>query len=690
MSIKSKLISGTAAVVLFAVILVSLPIILRERNTQQRDISDAASYMQQVVYSEVEGFLAGPAATLDAMLEYARTQELDREVITPYLAGLAATNPDFQYVYYVDSVPYSQGGFLADNLHLDIPDDYDQTTRGWFKAAAASNGYIVTEPYMDIMVGGVVITIAKRLYINGQFRGVAAIDIALDKIVNFIGNFSLSKNGSSYILNQNGLYITNEDSKKVLEANFFDDIKKSSLLNEIKNQKEYFSIDIGSGQYLIVSALPEVTGWYFASIGPSKDLVAAIYANIRFSIIVAVLCVLLALAIGVIISRQIVKPISEVAGAVKGIAEGNADLTYRLKAKGNDEVGELVKGFNAFMEKLQSIIAVMKKSKDSLIEAGTDLHSGMSETSTEVSEILENMHSMENNISNQDSSVQQTAGAVNEILANIQSMEQMVHTQADGVSTASSAVEQMIGNISSVNQSVDKMSHSFGELIQSSNEGGRALQGLSDTISQMQIQSQSLGEANVAISNIASQTNLLAMNAAIEAAHAGEAGKGFAVVADEIRKLSETSSTQSKTIGEQLKNIQGTISSVASTAQNGMDAFSALASRVQETDEIVRQIKSAMEEQNEGSKQIIEVLHNMNDSTTEVRNASQEMAEGSKAILKEVHELQDSTASIKSGMNQTSLSADAISKTSETLAQISSRMESSITDIGNQVDQFEV
>ena len=125
------------------------------------------------------------------------------------------------------------------------------------------------------------------------------------------------------------------------------------------------------------------------------------------------------------------------------------------------------------------------------------------------------------------------------------------------------------------------------------------------------------------------------VEAAIEAAHAGEAGKGFAVVADEIRKLSETSTAQSKTIGDQLSNIKESISDVVTASSESSVAFESVSKKLEETDALVMQIKSAMEEQNEGSQQITEALHNMNDSTVEVRNASSEMEEGNKMILKE-------------------------------------------------------
>ena len=144
------------------------------------------------------------------------------------------------------------------------------------------------------------------------------------------------------------------------------------------------------------------------------------------------------------------------------------------------------------------------------------------------------------------------------------------------------------------------MAASFDDLSANAQTGFSKQQDVNDRIKQIENQSEMLHEANLAISSIAEQTNLLAMNAAIEAAHAGEAGKGFSVVADEIRKLSETSSAQSKTIGEQLNSIQESITEVVSASTEASDAFSAVSNKIKETDQIVMQIKAAMEEQNSG------------------------------------------------------------------------------------------
>ena len=430
--------------------------------------------------------------------------------------------------------------------------------------------------------------------------------------------------------------------------------------------------------------------WTVFAVAP-YDAYFGILATLRTSAIslTAAVIVISALLIMLFIT-MLFKPLKTVKESITTIASGNADLTQRIDESSNDEIGDVVKGFNKFTAMLQTIISDVKNSRAELSKAGNDMSSSAQNTATSIDEIIQNIKNMSGQIHNQVTSVSQTAAAVNEIASNIESLKQMIENQASGVTEASSAVEEMIGNIESVNRSVDKMANSFSKLETDAQGGISKQQAVDNQIKQIEQQSVMLQEANAAISSIAEQTNLLAMNAAIEAAHAGEAGKGFAVVADEIRKLSETSSQQSKTIGDQLKNIQDSIAAVVNASADSSHAFASVSSQITETDQLVSLIKAAMEEQKTGSQQITATLHNMNDSTIEVRNAAAEMNEGNKAILLEIGRLQDSTATMQSGIDTMAVGAEKIDKTGAVLETISQQVKASIDKISAQIDQFKV
>lgn len=589
-------------------------------------------------------------------------------------------------------IGYPDGNVKSTTGHTGFAGD-----RPFFKSAMAGVSNISDVLFARIDLKMTIVVSAPLYDDSHRIVGILSGVTSASRLNEIVGGVDLDYDGYCFIINKAGAKMAGIDYTGIEKLD--NDLEKTDIagiegLVEVEKQMvkggsgvKEFQQD-GANYYL--SWTPINGGEWILGVVQNKDQSNGVLRSmLKRMIILAIVFVIFGGIFGFFITRAL-KPLGIVRDSIKEIASGKADLTKRINVHTNNEIGDVVAGFNAFSEKMQSIISVMKKSKDTLMAAGQNLKESTQDTSASITQIIANIDSMGGNISTQSGSVQQTAGAVNEILANIQSLEKMVESQADGVSQASSAVEEMIGNISSVNFSVDKMADSFEALAENARRGADTQTKLSEQISQIEAQSKLLRDANTAIANIASQTNLLAMNAAIEAAHAGDAGKGFAVVSDEIRKLSETSSVQSKTIGEQLKSIQNSIDMVVLSAQDGVRGYTNLANEISEIDALVRQIKAAMEEQNQGSRQITAALHNMNDSTSEVRNASQEMSAGSQEILKEVHALQDATLGMKREMDEMAIGARKINETGAALSEISEEMAASISGIGAQVDQFEV
>ena len=545
--------------------------------------------------------------------------------------------------------------------------------------------------------GKIVFHIACAAKLHGEIFGLFAAVVPLENLENMVEYIRLGESGQTWIIADNGTIVANLNHENVMNLNLLDSSNDPSVIQIIKKAvnggigtgwgKNWANI---KGNTFVAYTPIAYTPWILVFSVSESQVYKTGNALRNTNAVISLLTIIILAIFTLLVSGVMLKPLGVVEKSINEIASGHADLTQRIQIDSKTEIGSVVDGFNKFSEKLQNIVRELKNSKDQLAAAGEEMHVCSQETADSNNQILTNIETVSERISNQSASVDQTAGAVNEIASNIQSLEHMIEQMVMSVSQASAAVEEMIGNIDSVNGSVRKMADQFVELEETSAIGTERQQDVNEKINQIEQQSVMLQEANEAIASIAEQTNLLAMNAAIEAAHAGDAGKGFAVVADEIRKLSETSTDQSKTIGNQLKIIHDSIESVVSASQASSEAFTSVTDKIQSTDELVNHIKSAMEEQAEGSRQIGNALSVMNDSTLEVRTASKEMSEGNQAILTEIRQLQTATFAIKESMDIISSTTEKITETGQSLDKITKIMYDSILEIGNQVDQFKV
>ncbi|MCL2277733.1 MAG: methyl-accepting chemotaxis protein [Treponema sp.] len=407
-------------------------------------------------------------------------------------------------------------------------------------------------------------------------------------------------------------------------------------------------------------------------------------------IIIIVISFTVSVILASLVTTSIVKPLFSVMHTLKDISQGEGDLTNRVSYISKDVIGELSHYFNETMEIVKNLIVSIKKETRLLSEIGTDLASNMNETASSVNQITANIQSIKGRVINQSASVSETHATMEQVSGNIKKLNVHVENQSENVSQASAAIEEMVANISSVTETLIKNTANVKILKDASEIGRGGLQEVSADIQEIERESEGLMEINSVMQNIASQTNLLSMNAAIEAAHAGEAGKGFAVVADEIRKLAENSSVQSKTIGVVLKKIKESIDKITRSTSNVLNRFEAIDSSVNVVAEQEENIRNAMQEQGEGSKQILDGIANVNQITRQVKSSSIEMLDGAKEVIQESDNLEKATQEITLGMNEMASGADQINIAVNHVNNISIKNREAIDVLIKEVSRFKV
>jgi methyl-accepting chemotaxis protein len=426
-------------------------------------------------------------------------------------------------------------------------------------------------------------------------------------------------------------------------------------------------------------------------LGTDRDVILEEVRSMRiFTIILAVAALIIAALIIYFVSLSITKPIVNVALTLKDISEGEGDLTETVDVRSKDEIGDLARYFNATLDKIKALIITIKNQSIALFDIGNELASNMTETAAAINEITANIRSIKGRVINQSASVTETNATMEQITVNIDKLSGHVDRQGGSVAQSSSAIEEMLANIQSVTQTLVKNAGNVKELIEASEVGRTGLQEVASDIQEIARESEGLLEINAVMENIASQTNLLSMNAAIEAAHAGEAGKGFAVVADEIRKLAENSGEQSKTISTVLKKIKDSIDKITKSTDSVLNKFEAIDGGVKTVSEQEENIRSAMEEQGAGSKQILEAMGQLNEVTQLVKGGSEEMLEGSRQVIQESRNLEMATQEITNGMNEMATGADQINVAVTRVNEISGQNKENIDILVREVSKFKV
>ena len=591
--------------------------------------------------------------------------------------------PDTAEVYFG-----SKWGGYATSWDDSVKAGYDPRKRLWYQQAETAGGdTIVTPAYMST-IGSSVICFSRRVTSEtGAFVGCASIEVKLEELTAFINSLKVGRTGYVMLFQNDGTILADPMHKDLVFTKL-DSAGNQYLKNFQDAGAKTEVVTIDNIQWrLRVFSIDEL-GWKVGILVKNTEILESFYRLVINIAIVGIGMLIMFFWLIFWFSKRLKGYLRKIQRIFTKMAAG--DLTERFYIKKHDEIGRLMIDFNTTMDKVAGIVNSLIHESKTMQHVGDNLYNNMAETASAINEISANVESIKRQALTQAASVQKTGNVIENIIEQIQQLDEEITVQAGAVTQSSSSVEEMAANITTITQTLEKNNNLIKEMYSMTIDGKSGAKTANSVVQQIAERSDSLLEASVIIQNIASQTNLLAMNAAIEAAHAGETGKGFAVVADEIRKLAEESNAQGKQIGGVLKEsieIIRTLIAAGNGAEQTFDKVYELATQISEQENFITR---SMQEQMNANKEILTAIKGINSTTNTVKAGSSEMLSGSEEVAREMNKLDGLTQVITNSMDEMSAGAIQINNAVVEVNDLVQKNKESIGVLATTVKEFTV